>query len=530
MAHKEYNVHEIVDLLRRHLAGDSIRSISRSTGMDRNTVRKYLGIGEKKGFGPGFDGDLDEMAYRIFSEVHPEKSPETEVQRDRILMPHQETIAQWLEQEKLTLAKVHIKLGRIGVKVSYSALWRFARQRLGFGANEVTVRVADTKPGEAAEADFGRLGLIYDPVSARNRVLHALVITLLFSRYQYVFTTHTRELERVIAGIEAAWEFFGGVARRLVVDNMKTAVVTADRFEPIFQRTFLEYSRYRGFIIDATEPASPKQKPKVERQVPYVRESFFKGEHFIDRDHAQREAERWCLTTAGLRIHGTTRKRPRIVFEQHEQPALLPFCGEQFDVPQWDPPHKVHPDHMIRVNNAGYTVPTAYIGKAVDVRVDSKLVRIYHKERLVKTHPVVPEGERSIDYEDYPKEKSGYAMRNCEYYIEQARDMGPNCASFARELLSGDYPWAKLRQAQKLIGLGKKYGNARVDSACRRALAYSLSNVYRVENIITEALASRSLFDEQSLDQPPASPSVAARFRRAGDYFTHPIQGESNNE
>ena len=530
MAHKEYNVHEIVDLLRRYLAGDSIRSISRSKGMDRNTVRKYLGIGEKKGFGPGFDGDLDEMAYRIFSEVHPERESETEIQRDRILMPHRQTIAQWLEQEKLTLTKVHIKLGRIGVKVSYSALWRFARQRLGFGAKEVTVRVADSKPGEAAEADFGRLGLIYDPVSGRNRVLYALVITLLFSRYQYVFTTHTRELERVIAGIEAAWEFFGGVVRRLVVDNMKTAVVTADRFEPIFQRTFLEYSRYRGFIIDATEPASPKQKPKVERQVPYVRENFFKGEHFIDRDHAQREAERWCLTTAGLRIHGTTRKRPRIVFEQHEQQALLPFCGERFDVPQWDPPHKVHPDHMIRVNNAGYSVPTAYIGKAVDVRVDSKLVRIYHKERLVKTHPVMPAGERSVDYTDYPKEKTAYAMRNCEYYIEQTREMGPNCAAFARELLSGDYPWAKLRQAQKLIGLGKKYGNARVDSACRRALAYSLSNVYRVENIITEALASRSLFEEESLDQPPASTSVAARFRRAGDYFTHPIQGESNNE
>ena len=65
-------------------------------------------------------------------------------------------------------------------------------------------------------------------------------------------------MECLIAGIEEAWEFFGGVVRRVVIDNMKTAVVRSDRYEPSFQRTFLEYSRYRGFIIDATDKASPK--------------------------------------------------------------------------------------------------------------------------------------------------------------------------------------------------------------------------------------------------------------------------------
>lgn len=526
MGHKEYKVLEIVDVLRRYLAGDSIRSMASSKNMDRNTVRKYLRLAEEYGFAVGFSGDLDEMAYRIFVAVHPEDGESGTKKRDKILLPHEQTISHWLEKEKLTLTKVYIKLERRGVKVSYSALWRFARERLGFGASEITVRMADSEPGEVAEIDFGRLGIIYEQASNRNRVLNALVITLTFSRHQFVYTTYSQKLEHLIAGVEGAWEFFGGVVRRVVIDNMKTAVVRSDRFEPIFQRTFLEYSRYRGFIIDATDRASPKQKPKVERQISYVRENFFKGEQFLDRDHAQREAEKWCLMTAGLRIHGTTRKRPRIVFEQHEKQALLPYVEPRFDVPQWEPPHKVHPDHMIRVNYAGYSVPTEYIGQQVDVRVDSKLVRIYHKEQLIKTHSVVPVGEKAIDYDDYPEEKSAYAMRNCEYYIQKAREMGANCGKFAQELLSGDFPWSKLRQAQKLISLGKKYGNERVESACRRAIAFSLSNVYRVENIIKEATATLPLFDEQSIDEKPGS-TTQPRFHREADYFTHPINGET---
>jgi len=524
MAHKEYNVLEVVDVLRRHLAGDSIRGIARSKGMDRNTVRKYLRIAEARGFSAEFDGDLDEMAYGIFTEVHAEKTEESENKRDKILLPHKETISDWLEKKELTLTKVHIKLIRKGVDVSYSALWRFARERLGFGGAEITVRMADTKPGEVAEVDFGRLGVIYDPASGRNRVLHALVVTLVFSRHQYVYVTHSRDLKNLIGGIEEAWEFFGGGVRRLIIDNMRAAIVKADRYEPIFQRTFLEYSRHRGFIIDATGVASPKHKPKVERQIPYVRENFFKGEDFKDRDHAQREAVKWCLMAAGLRIHGTIRKRPRIVFEQQEKEALVPLLAERFDVPQWDPPHKVHPDHHIRVNNAAYSVPTEYIGKEVDVRVDSRLVRIYHKEQLVKTHPVVAAGKRSTDYNDYPKEKSAYAMRNCEYHIQKAREIGQYCGRFAEKLLSGDFPWSKLRQAQKLIRLGEKYGSARVESACRRAIAFSLFNVYRVENIIKEAAISLPFPNEGSAAGQPVS-ALPGRFRRPSQYFKHPIHG-----
>ena len=176
-----------------------------------------------------------------------------------------------------------------------------------------------------AEVDFGRLGLIRDGLLDRRRVLWALVVTLVFSRHQYVHLTHSQKLDDLIGGLEDAWEFFGGVASRLILDNLRAAITKADRYDPIFNRTFEEYGRHRGFVIDPAPPVMPTGKPHVERQVPYVRESFFRGETWLDRDHVQREATRWCLEVAGERVHGTTRKRPLAVFEAVERPALQPL-------------------------------------------------------------------------------------------------------------------------------------------------------------------------------------------------------------
>ncbi len=117
---------------------------------------------------------------------------------------------------------------------------------------------------------------------------------------------------------------------------MKAAVVKSDRYEPIFKRTFLEHSQYQDFIIDPAVAHHPQGKATVEMQIPYVRENFFKGEEFTGADHVQREALKWCTDIAGMRVHGTTRKRPRIFFEEQEKAHLLPLREKRFDIPKWD--------------------------------------------------------------------------------------------------------------------------------------------------------------------------------------------------
>jgi len=217
------------------------------------------------------------------------------------------------------------------------------------------------------------------------------------------------------------------------------------------------------------------------------------------------------METAGMRVHGTTRKRPLAVFIEEEKEKLIPLTKERFDTPAWSSP-TLHPDHHVRIGYSLYSAPTAYISKKLDARTDSRLVRLYYKGQLIKTHPVVLPGKRSTDFSDYPKEKTPYAMRSCSYHIEKAEEIGHSCKQFMELLLSGDFPWARLRQAQKLLRLPEKYGKDRVENACSRALAFDLVDVRRVEGMIAKGL--------EGTERPSWGKVIApARFARPASYF-----------
>ena len=241
---------------------------------------------------------------------------------------------------------------------------------------------------------------------------------------------------------------------------------------------------------------------------------------------AQHEAVKWCRTIAGLRVHGTTRKRPFLVFEQEEQKTLLPLSDERFDVPAFAL-CTVHRDHHIMFKKGGYSLPTKYIGKEVDVRGDSALVRIYYQNQLIRTHQKVAAGKRSTDFDDYPKDKSAYAMRDVEYYKRKAAENGEKQGEFMASMLSGDVPWAFIRQAQKLLRLNDKYGAARVEIACQRALAFGLMNVSRVEGIIKQALEKLQIQTKSS--GTVTQLSLAAHFSRPADYFSHHKENDHGN-
>ena len=530
MAYREVAMWEILEVLRRVGRGENKSEVARTTGHSRTTVRRYIGTAVELGWARGEEEPSEELAAQVYARHQPasERSPgEAEAQ----LLGHRDQIKEWLKPGRtkkrgLQLTKVHRLLGRRGVDVPYSTLHRFAVKYCGFSdRRRITVRRADCDPGELAEVDFGKLGLIPDPDTGRRRTAWALIVTLGYSRHQYVHVTFSQKIPDVIEGLEDAWSFFGGCVRRVVVDNMKSAVTKADRYDPIFQRTFEDYARYRGFVIDAAPPRMPTGKPVVERAVPYVRENFFRGETWLNLEHVAREAVRWCLGTAGTRIHGTTRKRPLAVFENVERDELLPLTRERYDPPTWAP-CKVHPDHHINFGKALYSVPTRYLRHKVWVCGNSSLVRIYAEGLLIKTHPRQEPGGRATDYDDYPAELTPYALRDPQRIIRQAKSLNSDIGRFMEQLLSGTLPWTKIRQAQKLLRLSNKYGEHRVASACRRALAFELINVRRVESIL--------LKDLDQLELPIATEAVVipieTRFLRSAESFSHsPTQKEESD-
>jgi hypothetical protein len=174
------------------------------------------------------------------------------------------------------------------------------------------------------------------------------------------------------------------------------------------------YADARASALAATRWIQAQDKPRVERTVPFVRNSFFAGETFIDLADAQRRAEEWCLVRAGRRIHGTHACRPVDLFDVEEKPALLPAPTGRYDLPIYASA-KVHRDHHIEVARALYSVPGNLIGARVDVRADSALVRVYYRSTLIKVHPCQATGGRITYPEDLPSEKTVYAMRNLDH-------------------------------------------------------------------------------------------------------------------
>lgn len=515
MAYREVRKMDIDQVMRRWQSGEGFRSIGRSTGLDRNTVRRIVRLAEDLGIRRGMpsldEGQLQAIR-RAMGRPGAAANPSPVEQQ---LKPRSDQIRAWLDADHLQLSKVHELLAREGLVVSYSGLYRFARKWCDFGtASSITVRRAESQPGELAEADFGRLGRLQEQLCGQPRVVYGFILTLGYSRLSCVVPVFQQDLLTVIDCFERAFEFFGGCPRRIVVDGMKACIDRSDRYTPRFNRAFLEYATYRGFVPDPARPRHPRDKPVVENHVRYVRERFFKGETFIDLDDVARRALIWCRELAGGRIHGTTRRVPWQVFQTEEQSCLIALQGERFDPPTWAR-CKVHPDHHIRFGQALYSLPTRWIRSQVEVRADRALVRIYARGELIKTHERKPPGGRSTDYMDYPPERTAYALRWPDYYRQRARKLGSAAGDFADRLLTGEFPWSRLRQAQKLLRLAEHYGADRLDAACRRALAFDLQDIYRVQRILQLGLESQS----EPLPTVGIQAALELKFLRPAQHF-----------
>jgi hypothetical protein len=525
MAFREVRVFEVREVLRLWLRGEGVRSTERLVGVDRKTVRRYLAAAEELGLvvEGGEEQLTDDFVGLVVDKVRP-------CRRDgrgeawAVLVANHDVIVGWLKSEGLTVVKVHELLARRGVVVPQRTLHRYALEvcDVGRGRRGSTVRVDDGKPGDELQVDFGRLGLVFDSATRRRRVCQALIFTPVVSRYTFVWLTFSQTVGDVIAGFEAAWSFYGGVFSTVIPDNLKAIVDRADALEPRLNQAFVEYAQSRGFVIDPARVRSPQDKPRVERVVPFVRQSFFAGETFVDLTDAQRRAEDWCRGRAGMRIHGTIQARPADVFRVEELPVLHTAPTSLYDVPIYATA-KVHRDHHIEVAKALYSVPGNLIGARVDVRADRTLVRIFHRNQLVKVHPRQQPGRRSTDPGDLPSHKTVYALRDLDQLQRIAAGHGQAIGAYAAALLDIPLPWTRMRHVYALLGLVKKWGASRVEAACASALDHEVVNIGLIRRMLERGT-------EQTTIQPALPGTViTARFARDPEHFainTHRSVGD----
>jgi hypothetical protein len=255
-------------------------------------------------------------------------------------------------------------------------------------------------------------------------------------------------------------------------------------------------------------------KARVERPMPYVRDSFWRGREFAGLAQMQAEAARWSLDVAGRRrcrpLEGAA---PAAVFDAVEKDALRPLPAEPFVLATWATA-KIGPDIHAQVDRVLYSVPWRHIGKTADVRLTATMVQFFIGGQLVKSHPRKIRGKQT-DFADYPPEKIAFHMRTPAWCRRQARGIGPACEQVISELLAENALY-RLRSAQGVIGLADKHDPGRLEAACAKAIAAGDPS-YRTVKGILAAGAER--------DQLPAAAGDggAAAFLRGPASFANVI-------
>jgi transposase len=460
---------DIVEILTHWKAGRKNAEVARSLGVDRGTVAKYTAKAIAAGYAPGGE----QLPAERWSELVHQWFPELVDPRQRSLThetidAHRSDIEQMLQTN--TASTVHQRLrDEHGLDVSVTSfrryVWReFPEDNL---RNIATPPRPDIPAGEEAQVDYGYLGTWPDPFTERMRRVWAFVIVLAFSRYMFVRPVFTMDQRTWTQCHIEALSFFGGTPRRVVSDNLKTGVLKADIYDPLLNRSYAEFASHYNCLIDPARALKPKDKPRVERQMPYVRDSMWRGREWTCEKDMAAGALRWCTEVAGVRSHRSlSGASPVSVFKAKEQPALIPLPRSRFELATWSRP-KVGPDCFAKAGKTLYTVPWRFIGKRLDARVGDHTVEFLDSGAVIKTW-VRTENGRQIDWADFPPEKVAFFMRTPQWCLKSAADLGENVKSLVEGLLELNALY-RLRQAQGVVGLADKYGAARLDQACRRA-------------------------------------------------------------
>jgi len=472
---------DIIELVRQKRAGVGHREIGRRLGITQPTVRKYVRWAADEGFLVGDVPDGGVMEARLATTL-PQGLPP---QQTSTLADYSDVVKE-MRARGIEMAAIRLRLEeRYGVVVSYEAIRRLVR-RLEPKRIEAFVRV-ETPPGEEAQVDFGYVGLTIDPATGRLRKTWAFVIVLAHSRHMYVEFVHGQAVGVWLLCHAHAFAWFGGVPQRIVLDNLKTAILKACRDDPAVQRSYREFAEHYGFLIDPNPPASPHLKGKVEQGgVHYVKRNFMAGREPESTDVLNAKVIDWCIGVAGARRHGTTMAAPLERFESLDQPALLPLPREPYDLGVWKQV-TLYRDCHITFERAWYSAPFRLVGTRVWARGGARTVKIYTAEHeLVATHDTAAPGERRTCLDHLPPEKVAGITLDRQTCRARARAIGPATAEIAGALLDSR-PVDKLRSAERLLDLARPFGAERLERACAMAIAYGDNDNYVAVKSILQA-------------------------------------------
>ncbi|MBA7671517.1 hypothetical protein ES703_79675 [subsurface metagenome] len=346
--------------------------IAGELGLDQRTVAKWL----------------TEERYR----------PKKKYSKASILDPFKAEIGRMIERHPYTATQIFQHLQEMSFQGSYNTVKRYIR-KIRPKRSPAFLKLAFA-PGECAQVDWGSFGSVN--VGETRRRLSFFVMVLCYSRLLYVEFTVSQTMEHWLACHQHAFEFFGGVPARIMVDNLKSAVLKRIVGQaPVLNPKYLDFANHYGFSITPCNIGKGNEKGRVESGVGYVKKNLLGGLDIKDFSHINPACRLWLDSIANVRIHGETKKKPTELFVE-EKPRLQALPLYPYDIATISQV-RVSSQFRVSLDTNRYSVPAEYAEAQLTLKAYPDRLCLYHQEKLVARHDRSYDRHKDFEDPDHPK-------------------------------------------------------------------------------------------------------------------------------
>lgn len=402
------------------------------------------------------------------------------VQRPSKLDPFKPSIVRMLETHPYSAAQILQRIREEGFDGRYSIVKDYVR-KVRPKRQPAFLKLAFA-PGECAQVDWGSFGSV--SVGSSSRRLSFFVMVLCYSRMMYLEFTVSQTMEHFLACHQNAFDYFGSVPRKIMVDNLKSAVLRRITGEaPVLNPTYLDFANTYGFTIAPCNVRAGNEKGRVENGVGYAKKNFLAGLDIPHFEALNPAARIWLNEVANVRIHGETRKKP-IDLLKEEKPHLLPLPPHCFDIANVTQV-RASSQFRIALDSNHYSVPAQYAGARLTLKAYPDRLCIYHEDVLIARHP--RSFDRHQDFEDPDHPKPLLAQR------KRARDqslflrfiaLSPKAPDYYREL--DKRRMNPGHHVQKIVALSEIHGTDKVQRAMEDAFYFQAFSCEYIANLLEQ--------------------------------------------
>lgn len=307
---------------------------------------------------------------------------------DTLLTPYAEWLQQRAPQVHYSARILYQELrGEHRYRGGYDTVKRFVAPLRAVRAQaERALTRFETPPGWRSQIDWGQAQVYF-----RHRPVtqHLFVLTLGFSRRGFYCAFPDERPPLFLEAHERAFECFGGHTREHLYDRPRTVCQPSESGQAKWNPTFKAFAECWGFEPRLCRAYRAQTKGKVESGVKYVKRNFLPGRGFIDQADFDAQLTEWMASIADTRLHGTTHERPIDRFVR-ERERLSPATGQPRFRLQARAARIVAEDYLVSFETNRYSVPFTLIGQIVEIERRGDTLCLYHRGKLVATHPVLP--------------------------------------------------------------------------------------------------------------------------------------------